>query len=179
MPPSLENVAIVDRQDRVVGAAPRHLMRSERLIHRASYILVFNDQGDLFIQKRTIDKDVYPGYWEVAAGGVVLAGENYEQSAAREIAEELGLTDVALHYRFQHYYEDQEIRVWGAVFTCQHNGPFHLQRSEIEEGRFVDLRTLDDLVRKKPFTPDGLEILVRLRDHKNGEDYDQAIPAWP
>ena len=47
------------------------------LPHRSTYVLVFNSQGDLYVQKRTLTKDVFPGYFDVAAGGVVLAGETY------------------------------------------------------------------------------------------------------
>ncbi|MCW5208454.1 NUDIX hydrolase, partial [Desulfobulbus sp. US2] len=69
--PGEEIVQIVDEHNRELGELPRRLMREQRLIHRASYILVFNAVGELFIQKRTTTKDVYPGYWDVAAGGVV------------------------------------------------------------------------------------------------------------
>lgn len=80
-PAARELVQIVDRDNIPIGAAPRHIMRQHGLIHRASYILVFNCQGELFIQKRTLTKDIYPGYWDVAAGGVVLAGESDHDSA--------------------------------------------------------------------------------------------------
>ena len=82
-----EIVTIVDENNRPVGTAPRRRMRAERLIHRATYILVFDPRGRLLIQKRTPDKDIYPGYFDAAAGGVVLAGETYEESAAREAKE--------------------------------------------------------------------------------------------
>ena len=80
--PGEEIVQIVDEQNRELGELPRRLMREQRLIHRASYILVFNAAGALFIQKRTSTKDVYPGYWDVAAGGVVQAGETAIDVAA-------------------------------------------------------------------------------------------------
>ena len=50
--------------------------------------------GDLYVQKRTLTKDVYPGYYDVATGGVLQAGETYEQSAERELAEELGIRNI-------------------------------------------------------------------------------------
>ncbi|MEN8760379.1 MAG: NUDIX domain-containing protein, partial [Desulfobacterales bacterium] len=85
-----EIVTIVDEENRVVGAAPRSRMRGDGLPHRATYILVFNDEGEIFVQKRTTGKDIYPGYYDVATGGVVLAGESYDDAAMRELAEELG-----------------------------------------------------------------------------------------
>lgn len=90
--PAEEIVQIVDRANNPIGVQPRAIMRQRGLIHRASYILVFNSSGQLFIQKRTMSKDIYPGYWDVAAGGVVLAAESYETSAGRELEEELGVS---------------------------------------------------------------------------------------
>lgn len=157
-----EIVEIVDRDNRPCGTAERRLMRREGLTHRATYILVINRQGQLFIQKRTATKDIYPGYWEVAAGGVVLAGESYEQSAQRELAEELGINNRLLVAHFDHYYEADDNKVWGRVFTCLSEGPFILQAEEVAEGRFVSPSEVFALSRHFPFTPDGLEILQRL-----------------
>ncbi|CAK8714249.1 NUDIX hydrolase YfcD [Candidatus Electrothrix laxa] len=161
--PGEEIVQIVDEHNSELGELPRRLMREQRLIHRASYILVFNAAGELFIQKRTTSKDVYPSYWDVAAGGVVQAGETYEQSAERELAEELGVggRPVKLNFLFDQYYEDQENRVWGRIFTCVHEGPFILQAEEVEYGCFMLPNTALYLSRSEPFTPDGILILQK------------------
>ena len=137
-------------------------MREQDLIHRACYILVFNPADELFIQRRTMTKDVFPGYLDVAAGGVVLAGESYPESAERELEEELGVTVNGLEFLFAHYYEDDKNRVWGHVFRCTHPGPFTLQEEEVEDGWFLSLPEIFALSEKEPFTPDGLEILRRL-----------------
>ncbi|MCI5135644.1 MAG: NUDIX domain-containing protein [Candidatus Electrothrix sp. AW2] len=159
--PGEEIVQLVDEQNRELGELPRRLMREQRLLHRASYILVFNAANELFVQKRTATKDVYPGYWDVAAGGVVQAGETYEQSAERELAEELGVA-AKLNFLFDQYYEDLDNRVWGRIFTCVHEGPFTLQAEEVEQGRFLDLHTVLEYSRSEPFTPDGILILEKL-----------------
>ena len=46
-------------------------------------------------------RDVFPGYYDIAAGGVVLAGETYEAGARRELAEEVGIRDVPLAHQFR------------------------------------------------------------------------------
>src|SRR5438093_13239211 len=91
-----EIVVIVDEHNNVVGAAPRRQMRAQRLPHRSTYILVFNSQGALYVQKRTMTKDVVPGYYDPAACGVVLAGECSEESSQRELYEEMGIRDEPL-----------------------------------------------------------------------------------
>ncbi len=163
--PDQEIVQIVDADDREIGAVARHIMRRQRLIHRASYILVFNKEQEIFVQKRTMSKDMYPGYLDVAAGGVVLASESYEQSAARELEEELGIK-AKIRFLFDHYYEDGDNRVWGRIFSCTHEGPFTFQPEEVADGWFMTIDQALHLSKKEPFTPDGLEILQRLTNEQ-------------
>jgi len=112
MKPDDEIVAIVDEKNNVIGAESRSTMRSKGLIYRASYILVFNSKEQIFVQKRTLTKDVYPGYYDVATGGVVLAEETYEESAERELEEELGIRGVALTQFFDFYYQQPFLNWW-------------------------------------------------------------------
>jgi 8-oxo-dGTP pyrophosphatase MutT (NUDIX family) len=161
--PAQEIVQIVDRDNRKTEGLPRHLMRSRGLIHRASYILVFNGRQQLFVQKRTTSKDIYPGFWDVAAGGVVLVDESYEHSAARELSEELGVHGIPLTPLFDHYFEDASNRVWGRVFRCIHEGPFILQPEEVEHGCFMSIPQVLETSLREPFTPDGILILRHMR----------------
>lgn len=161
--PAAEIVQIVDRDNREVEGLPRHLMRSRGLIHRASYILVFNNQQELFVQKRTPTKDIYPGYRDVAAGGVVLAGESYEQSASRELAEELGVSGIPLRPLFDHYFEEAGNRVWGRIFRCCYEGPFTLQPEEVVSGCFMSVPQVLECSLREPFTPDGILILQKIQ----------------
>jgi 8-oxo-dGTP pyrophosphatase MutT (NUDIX family) len=158
-----EIVQIVDLNDRIIGICPRSVMRAQRLIHRASFVLVFNSRHELFVQKRTMNKDLYPGHWDIAAGGVVLADESYEQSAERELLEELGISGVALDFLFDSYFEDQVNRVWGRIFTCTHDGPFRLQAEEIDHGRFMTVSQALMLSTTETFTPDGVELLKKIQ----------------
>lgn len=159
--PNQEYVQIVDKANRELGVVSRHVMRKQRLIHRASYILVFNRAGELFIQQRTMTKDIYPGYWDIAAGGVVKANESYRQSAQRELFEELGIKG-RLNHLFDQYYEDDANRVWGRIFSCIHEGPFILQPEEISSGCFMAIKEVLDRCSYEPFTPDGILLLQKL-----------------
>ena len=159
--PGSERVVIVDEKNRVIGQSSRREMRRNNLIHRATYILVFNRRGELFVQRRTLSKDIYPGFYDLAAGGVVQAGESYEESARRELWEELGIR-ARLKPLGERYFADQGNRVWGEVFICRHEGPFTLQTEEVADGEFM---AVSDILgaQDKAFTPDGLEILRELR----------------
>lgn len=156
-----ERVIIVDESNREVGVAPRHEMRANRLPHRATFIFVFDTRGRLLVQKRTDTKDMYPGYLDLAAGGVVAAGESYAESAEREAAEELGIRDTPLVERFEFYYEDEKNRCFGRAYTCTCDGPFSLQPEEVVGAEFRELAEIM-AGRIEPVTPDTLEALHRL-----------------
>ena len=168
MNPADEIVAIVDEQNAVVGAVPRREMRAKRLLHRSTYILVFNSHGALYVQKRTMTKDVFPGYFDPATGGVVLAGENYEEGAVRELEEEMGIRNIPLNSLFDFYFADEHARVWGRAFSCAYDGPIVPQQEEVE---YVELMTTDDILRRaktEQFTPDGLLVVQRYLAERQG-----------
>lgn len=161
-----EIVTIVDEQNTVVGAVPRREMRAKNLPHRSTYILVFNARSELYVQKRTMTKDAFPGYYDPAAGGVILAGESYAQGAVRELEEEMGIRDVSLTWLFDFYFTDEHTRVWGGAFSCVHDGAVVPQEEEVEN---VTLMTIEDILRRaetEPFTPDGLYVLRRYLEQR-------------
>ena len=160
-PNQTEVVTIVDEENRVIGAETRSRMRDLRLIHRASYVLVFNQRGELFVQRRTATKDIYPEYCDVAAGGVVLQGESYEECAEREINEEMGILDVPLKCLFDFYHEDSGNRVWGRAFAVIYEGAIILQEEEVQSGGFQGLGEILRNSLHEPFTPDGMYVLMR------------------
>ncbi len=161
MDPGDEIVTIVDQGNNVVGAATRREMRARRLPHRSTYILVFNSRGEVHVQKRTRTKDVYPGYYDPAAGGVVLAGESCLAGALRELEEEMGIRGVPLESLFEFYHADAGSRVWGAAYRCLHDGVVTLQEEEVESGAFMAVDEVFQAAATKPFTPDGLYVLRR------------------
>lgn len=158
--PADELVAIVDRDNKVTGAVTRREMRARHLPHRCSYIAVTNTAGQLYVQVRTMTKDVYPGYLDPVSGGVVLAGESYEESAERELAEEMGIRGVPLETMFDFWLDDQGIQVWGRVFRCTWDGPIVPQPEEVAS---VIMRWPEDVVKGgENYTPDGLYVVRRL-----------------
>jgi isopentenyldiphosphate isomerase len=161
--PQDEIVDVVDDADRVIGQATRRDVRRDNLRHRSVYVFVFNTRGDLFVHERTPNKDVYPGYRDVAIGGVLRAGEDYVTAAVRECREELGVGDIAPKLLFSLRYQDTANSVNGNVYRAIHDGPFRLDPTEIVSGAFVPMERIPTLAQKLPFCPDGLAALEQFR----------------
>mmetsp|Transcript_12461 Transcript_12461/g.32270 ORF Transcript_12461/g.32270 Transcript_12461/m.32270 type:complete len:128 (-) Transcript_12461:122-505(-) len=119
--------------------------------------MIFNDEGQLFVQKRVDFKETYPSFYDPAPGGVVGHGEPYEENAAREIEEEMGVTGVALKREFDFQFRDETSHVWGRLFSCTYNGPFRLQESEVASAHFMDIEQVKDLIDSGIVCPDSAQ----------------------
>ena len=126
---------VVNERDEVIGHAPRQEVHARGLLHRAVHVLVFNARGEVFLQQRSLKKDRQPGVWDSSSSGHVDRGETYDQTAVRELREEIGLTVAAPPQRLFKIdaceATDAEF-VW--VYRCESEGPFTLHPEEIETG---------------------------------------------
>lgn len=161
-----EEVALVDEQGHVVGSAPRSVVRRDNLRHSATAVLVRDPDGRIYLHRRSEAKDWAPGHWDVAAGGVIAAGEEPDDSAARELAEELGISGVSLTPLGTHLYEDETVRCYEHVYEAVWDGPVRHQPEEVAEGRWATLPELADLLADPAlaFVPDTRQLLERLAD---------------
>ncbi|HET7236779.1 MAG TPA: NUDIX domain-containing protein [Actinomycetota bacterium] len=162
MDPGDELVDVVDEGNDVVATVTRRELRARNLLHRCTYVLVLNPAGELYVHRRTETKDVYPGYHDLCAGGVNAAGESYEDCAARELREELGVA-ARPSFRFLHRYSGPSGEVWGAVFDAVWTGPIVWQPEEVAWGAFAPLPEVDAMIARERFCPDGLEVFERWR----------------
>ncbi|UTV86079.1 NUDIX domain-containing protein [Cobetia amphilecti] len=154
-----EIIQLVDAQNRPCGTAPRRLMRRYRYWHRATYAFVLNGRGELCIQKRTLSKEVFPGYFDLASGGVVGAGEAVQVAARRELEEEIGVRGAPLKHCFDFCYTDATNHVFGSAYLVHYDGPLTLQAEEVADAFWV---TPADALALHPSTPDSRMALERL-----------------
>jgi len=130
-----ELLAVVDENDCVIDTCPRHIIHAKGLRHRAVHILVFDGEGRLFLQKRSMSKDLNAGLWDTSAAGHVDAGEDYDSCALREATEELGISvGDTLAPLFKLAATPAIGMEFIRVYRCRHNGPFILAPDEIDEG---------------------------------------------
>ena len=156
-----ELVDIVDDDDIVVATVTRSEMRSRRLQHRSVGIAVISTDGRLLIHRRSLAKDIWPGWWDIAAGGVVAAGETYEAAARRELEEELGI-EGDVEFLGQSRYVDDAVAEICRGYRVVHDGPFEFSDGEVSEVRWVTFAELDAMRRTHSFLPDSIALLLPL-----------------
>jgi isopentenyldiphosphate isomerase len=140
-----EYLAVVDEHDQILDSRLRPEVHALQLRHRAVHILVFNQLGQLFLQKRSMKKDLHKGLWDTSAAGHVDYNENYDCSAKRELYEELGI-NAPLTTLFKLSATAELGMEFIQVYSCQHNGPFVLAADEIDEGAWHSVTAVSERV---------------------------------
>src|SRR5271154_4497911 len=127
---------IVNERDEVVGQNTRREVHERGLWHRAVHVLVFNARGEVFLQKRSMRKDIAAGKWDSSASGHLDTGEDYDACAVRELREEIGLeakeNAPKRLFKLNARAETGHEFVW--VYRLEAEGPFQLHPEEIESG---------------------------------------------
>ena len=142
---------VVDDHDVVIGRAPRSEVHRRGLKHRAVHVLVFNAEGRLFLQKRSMKKDCFPGAWDSSASGHLDTGEDYDACAVREVREEIGVTLGAAPrrlFKLEACPETGQEFCW--IYEASHEGPFTLHPDEIERGDWFTPSEIDRWTQDQP-----------------------------
>lgn len=151
-------VVVVDKSDKILEYVPRKEAHKKNIMHRTTVILVFNKEGKLLLQKRTRDKDTYPGFYTVSAGGHVLKGQDYKEAAERELYEELMISG-KLEYIDTFLVPEGHITMT-AAFKLKSDGPFNFNTYEIEKVEFFDVKKIKEI--KDNLTPQARIIFTNL-----------------
>ena len=155
---SSELFPVVDENDRIRRCASRSEVHGNNLRHRAVHILIFSTAGDVYLQQRSRWKDRHPLKWDSSAAGHVNAGETYDETARRELKEELGvdvplekISKITASWRTDHEF----IWLYRGVIT----GDLSPNKCEIETGVFFPSAVLDGWTSARPedFAPGFLQ----------------------
>jgi len=158
-----EILQVVDENDQPIGGATRKELKSKGLRYRIVRILVEDEEGNIVVQKRVATKDTYPNCWDNSAAGHVDEGEDYITAAKRELAEEIGLTDVSLEE--VGYYYSETVAPSGHIlnrFTkiyktvVDHDTAFTPQLEEVSEIAWMTKHEVAELIRSGKNVTDGL-----------------------
>jgi isopentenyl-diphosphate Delta-isomerase len=155
-----EELILVDEQDREIGFKAKtdcHLGRG--ILHRAFSIFVFNSDHELLLQKRSLSKMLWPGYWSNTCCSHPRRGESMSEAVTRRLTRELGF-ECPLEYLYKFKYQAQ-FGVLGAehevcsVYFGRYDGPVDVNVNEIAAWRFAGVDALERELSTKPdtFTP--------------------------
>ncbi len=151
---AIEYFPLVDEEGHITGMATRSECHSGTfLLHPVVHLHVFNSEGNLYLQKRAIDKDIQPGKWDTSVGGHVDYGETIEAALRREVGEELGITDFEpvfiTRYKFVSAQEAELVHCFYTVY----NGAIVPDPVEIMEGKFWSRDEIVEHLDQHIFTP--------------------------
>jgi 16S rRNA (adenine1518-N6/adenine1519-N6)-dimethyltransferase len=153
-----ERFPIVDKNDRILGYARRSQVHGNNLLHRAVHILIFNEASDVYLQQRSRWKDRHPLKWDSSAAGHVVAAESYDETARRELKEELGVSvplqkflKLPAAQRTDHEF------IW--LYRGVVSGELVPDKCEIERGTFLAPTVVDGWTSARPedFAPGFLD----------------------
>lgn len=150
-----EMFPLIDNDGNVVGQASRKYCHSGSMaLHPVVHLHLFDSRGRLYLQKRSMKKDIAPGRWDTSVGGHVDYGETLDIAVVREAREELGLNiDLSLcrplfQYIWQSSRERELVTAYGITLDIIPQ-PDH---DEVDEGRFFSFDELQSQLGKSFFT---------------------------
>ncbi|QCR46731.1 NUDIX domain-containing protein [Streptomyces sp. WAC05458] len=160
-----EILDVVDEDDRVVGRARRGDVYARGLRHRCVFVRARDAEGRVFVHRRTATKLVFPSLYDMFVGGVVGAGESYDDAALREAEEELGVSGLPRpSFLFKFLYDDGAGRTWwSAVYEVRCQGAVAPQVEEVAWHGFLTEAELEGRLGEWEWVPDGLAAYARLR----------------
>ena len=153
--PGDELVESLDDEGNVIAVVTRREIRAKHLLHRVSSVLVRNSAGEVYLHRRAEAKDIYPGAYDVWAGGLLSPGESPEEGARRELQEELGIEGVELRPLFVGRFEAERGRCITHCYEVRYDGPVTHQPEEVMSGEWVTVEDLRARLGRDEFTDDG------------------------
>jgi len=143
---------VVDAADKVIGRELRATVHARKLYHRSVHIFVFDSQGRVLIQKRSMLKDSNPGRWTTSCSGHVDSGEVYDVAALRELREEIGIdaSQSVPVFLFQVKPCRETGFEFSNVYRLQWNGSVRPDPAEVTQLQWLPVPVLEEWIREEP-----------------------------
>lgn len=159
-----ELMDICDENNNIIGRGMKSEILRKGLWHRTARVFIYNSSGEILLQLRGKDKELYPDLLDVGAAGHVAAGEDYVDTAVREAQEELGLLiprenlDFLMIEKFEQVWGKLTERVFAGTYLAKFDGSIKdlkIQTDEVQELKFISVDDLEKDVKDFPqkYTP--------------------------
>lgn len=146
---SEETLILIDDRGVILGEALRKQAHREGFLHSIVVIYLFDNEGKILVQQRM------DGRFDHSAAGHVAKGETYEQTAVRELGEELGvsgakLTELGKSFsREIHPERDEDINHVFKIYGCKAK-PGQLQEAEVRAVFWADPHEIQKAIQQDP-----------------------------
>lgn len=159
---------IVDESGNILSRAKRSEVHGNPLLmHQSVHCLLFNSKGELYLQKRSLNKDVQPGKWDTSVGGHVDSGEKIESALYRETYEELCIRPEKFIFLYKYIMRSSIESELVHTFFTVYDGIIIPDLNEISEGKFYKDESISDLVKNNLCTPNFVDEWNRIRELKS------------
>lgn len=155
-----ESIDIVDENNNLIGEQKmKSKAHRDGLWHRAAHIWVYNSKGEVLLQLRAKEKDLWPDMWDLSAAGHVRAGEEPIVSALREIQEEIGLNvkmeDLELYKVIAEkvIFKEMVNNEFHYVYLLKYDGNtsgLKAQEEELQKMGFISIEDIEKGLRENP-----------------------------
>lgn len=160
-----EMLPLVEPSGLVYGQATREYCHSgSHVLHPVVHLHIIDHFGKLYLQKRSMTKDLLPGYWDTAVGGHVSYGETILEALYRETSEELGLTAFNPIGLGAYIWQTQRDNEYVFVHAILGHPTLHPNAEEVSEGRWWTFEELDRAMGQNVLTPNFESEFGRIRD---------------
>lgn len=155
-----ERLILVDENDNEIGTISKaDAHDADGTLHRAFSLFIFNDKGELLLQKRSKEKRLWGGYWSNSCCSHPRAGEEMDEAVQRRLEQELGINanlDYVYKFIYQADFDDtgaEHELCW--VYVGTSNDAVHANQAEIDEWKWISRDVLEAEIAGNPnqFTP--------------------------
>lgn len=147
-------VILVNEHDEPLGFMEKMEAHVKGLLHRAFSVFIFNDEGDMLLQKRAPEKYHSPGLWTNACCSHPNPAEEVSDAARRRLLEEMGfVADLEKAFSFTYRAEFENgltEHEFDHVFTGTYSGPVLPDPSEVSDYRYVKMDMLREDITRHP-----------------------------
>ncbi|MBQ7824409.1 MAG: NUDIX domain-containing protein [Bacteroidaceae bacterium] len=166
-PTNDEIFPIVNDKGEVIGKETRTFCHSgAKPLHPVIHLHILNQAGELYLQKRAVNKDIQPGKWDTAVGGHIRYGESVTEALNREAKEELGISCFSARKVLCYIFESAIEKELVNTHITTYNGEITPDGDELETGRFWTISEIEQNLGKNIFTPNFEQEFIRLRHNK-------------